>query len=77
MKNYYFTFGLGTPFRDVYVIISATSQERAVKCMFKIFTSFAGVYEEEYWQHHYDVAMDEKYKLNLLKTINAEEYIDD
>lgn len=77
MKNYYFTFGLGTPLKDVYVIISANSRERAIKCMNMIFTSFAGVYEEEYWLHRYDVAMSEKYNLCLLKAINAEEYIDD
>ena len=77
MKNYYFTFGLGTPFKDVYVIISANSRERAVKCMSMTFTSFAGIYEEEYWLHRYDVAMNEKYELNLLKIINAEEYLDD
>lgn len=77
MKNYYFTFGLVTPFKDVYVVISANSQERAVKCMNMIFTSFAGVYEEEYWLHHYDSTMAERYNLCLLKTINAEEYLDD
>lgn len=68
MKNFYFTFGVGTTYASRYVVIAADTYEDARNEMFARFgTNWAFQYTEKEWVDEDGISMADDWNLTEMK----------